>query len=64
MTASLVNGGMVDKKWEIIKRINFWRKQNNEKKLNIFVMDKLSERCLEEVLRFQYTLFLSLGNII
>jgi hypothetical protein len=64
MTASLGNGGMVDKKWEIIKRINFWRKQNNEKKLNIFVMDKLSERCLEEVLRFQYTLFLSLGNVL
>jgi hypothetical protein len=51
-----------NRKLEILERINFWRKQNNEGKVKTSMLFELSEDALEAILKFQYTLFISQEN--
>lgn len=51
--------GMSSRQNELFNRINFWRKQNYEDKIQTSDLRKFSERTLEEFLRVSYIIFLT-----
>lgn len=45
-------------KLDFFNRINFWRKQNNREPINYSLLEKLSYKSMEQLLRWQYKDFI------
>lgn len=50
---------MSQNKIELIERINFWRKNNNENEIEKSLLSNFSDFVLESILKMQYTIFIN-----